>query len=278
MEKVGILYICTGKYKVLWPEFYESAEKFFLPECEKHYYVFTDAEEVAYEHDNDKIHRMYQEPMGWPFATLFRFETFLLREEELKQMDYLFFFNADALFLKTITGDMFLPRADQKEDIVVVRHSGYHLTKPYDFTYDRNPFCKAFIPYGKGEIYVTGSVNGGTSEGYLRMCRILAARTREDLSKNIIALWHDESHLNKYILEYDHYRLLTPSYSYPSQEWWPVPVPYEPRITLRDKTKYFDVKKFKAETPKIRRNIVELVYDKTARCIITVLKFIKVLE
>ena len=35
MTKIGMLYICTGKYTVFWPEFYRSFEEKFLPGCEK---------------------------------------------------------------------------------------------------------------------------------------------------------------------------------------------------------------------------------------------------
>ena len=44
--KVGILYICTGKYIVFWEEFYKSCQKYFLSdsECVKQYYVFTDVD------------------------------------------------------------------------------------------------------------------------------------------------------------------------------------------------------------------------------------------
>ena len=37
MTKVAVLYIATGKYTVFWPEFYESAEKYLLKDCEVHY-------------------------------------------------------------------------------------------------------------------------------------------------------------------------------------------------------------------------------------------------
>lgn len=43
MTKVGMLYICTGKYTVFWPEFYRTFNEKFLPNCEKEYFVFTDA-------------------------------------------------------------------------------------------------------------------------------------------------------------------------------------------------------------------------------------------
>ena len=37
MTKVAALYIATGRYTVFWPEFYESAEKYLLKDCEVHY-------------------------------------------------------------------------------------------------------------------------------------------------------------------------------------------------------------------------------------------------
>ena len=39
MTKVAALYIATGRYTVFWPEFYESAEKYLLKDCEVHYFV-----------------------------------------------------------------------------------------------------------------------------------------------------------------------------------------------------------------------------------------------
>lgn len=270
MKKIGILYICTGQYKVLWPGFYLTAEEYLLPECEKHYFIFTDSFDLPYTQKNDRVHLTEQETYKWPFATLLRFEIFLKRESELKQMDYLFFFNADAEFVKTVTEEMFLPRKEKNEDIVVVQHAGYYNVRPFEFTYDRNPLSLAFIPYGKGKIYVSGAVNGGTSAAYLQMCHTLSERIRKDLSHNIIALWHDESHLNRFILDYDRYRLLSPSYVHPTQDWWIIP--HESIIQLRDKTKYFDVGKFKRDTQEIKRNAVERVYQKIAIILIRALR------
>ena len=57
MTKIGMLYICTGKYTVFWPEFYRSFEEKFLPGCEKEYFVFTDAPAIEYE-DAPRVHRI----------------------------------------------------------------------------------------------------------------------------------------------------------------------------------------------------------------------------
>jgi hypothetical protein len=47
MTKVGILYICTGAYDVFFEGFYHTAEKFLLPNTEKHYFVFTESEKIV---------------------------------------------------------------------------------------------------------------------------------------------------------------------------------------------------------------------------------------
>ena len=41
---VAILYIATGRYTVFWDYFYQSAEKYLLPVCNKHYILFTDSD------------------------------------------------------------------------------------------------------------------------------------------------------------------------------------------------------------------------------------------
>ena len=113
MKKVAVLYIATGKYVRLWPGFLESAEKYLLKSCEVEYFVFTDVDHLAEEEDNPRIHRIFQEPMPWPYTTLLRFEIFLKAEEQLKAFDYIYFFNANCEFKQPITEEMLLPRPEK---------------------------------------------------------------------------------------------------------------------------------------------------------------------
>lgn len=199
MTKVAVLYIATGKYTVFWPEFYESAEKYLLKDCEVHYFVFTDADDLTGAQE-PRVHICPQEAYSWPFATLRRFEIFLKQEQALKAFDYIFFFNANAQLMQPVTQEMFLPRAEKGEKLLVVQHPSFYAKPNYEFTYDRNPRSTACIPYGMGRYYVCGGVNGGTAEAFLKLCHTLDAHIRKDLHKNVIALWHDESQINRYIL------------------------------------------------------------------------------
>jgi len=74
--KVAILYIGIGKYKIFWKDFYSSCEKFFIPEIEKEYFVFTDETELFFNEEKNNIHKIHQENFGWPNNTLKRYEMF----------------------------------------------------------------------------------------------------------------------------------------------------------------------------------------------------------
>ena len=226
--KIAILYICTGNYHVFWPSFYESAEKYFFPGVRKNYFVFSDGDASLFAQSNVTL--VYQERLGWPHDTLKRFHMFSRVEQQLRNNDYIFFFNANINF-HTVISEEILPTDAEK--LLVVQHPGYFACKQYDFPYDRNPQSAAYIPMGKGTVYVMGAVNGGRSHDYLEMINDLAWAVDKDLERNIIALWHDESHLNKYILHRSH-RLLTPSYCFPENS----SIPYENIITIVDKNNF----------------------------------------
>ncbi len=241
MQKIAILYICTGKYQVLWKEFYESFEKLFLTSCSKDYYVFTDADSIEYEQDNHRIHRIYQEALPWPYPTLLRFKMFLKIEKELKSYDYIFFFNSNAEARMQITEEMILPRKEFKESLVMVKHPSFNwsvLNNPYD----RNFHSKAYIPYGLGKVYIQACILGGTSKAFMRMTKTISDRIDRDLKKDVIALWHDESYVNRYLVFRRDYRLLGREFA--RQRLHP---DSECVILMRPKEDYFNVESVKAE-------------------------------
>ncbi len=221
MATIGMLYICTGKYTVFWPEFYETFSRNFLPGCKKEYFVFTDAPSIAHE-DDPAVHRIDQPAYDWPLSTMKRFAIFLTQKKALEQLDYLFFFNANLTCREVITPEEFLPRPQQGEQLLLVQQPGFWNKKPMFYSYDRNPRCTAYIPYNCGRDYVSGGLNGGTSAAFLAMCKELDRRTEQDIRNGVVPLWHDESQLNRYAAEHPgSYRLLPPTYWYP--EGWQMP-------------------------------------------------------
>ena len=227
--KIAILYICTGKYDFFWDSFYQNSEQFFLTDHEKHYFVFTDSTTI--QKVNDRIHLIYQETLGWPYNTLLRFKFFLKAENELKEFDYIYFLNANMQFVKPVGEEVF-PSENEDGLLGVLHPSFFNKTEEY-FTYDRNKKSLAYIPKGKGNHYFMGGFNGGKAENYLCLIKELHQNIENDLSKNIIALWHDESHLNAYLLNKNN-RVLSPAYGYPEGQH----LPFEPKIIILDKNKF----------------------------------------
>ena len=236
MSKIAILYIAVGKYTVFWEKFYKSFEEKFIKECDKEYFIFTD-DTSFFDSCDKKLHIIEQENLGWPGNTLYRFRMFLTQKDKLKEFDYVFFMNANVECAENV-GIEFLP---VEEDLLVVQHPGFYNESKYRFPYDRNKKSTAYIPYGEGKVYVCGGINGGKSLPFLEMCEILNRRIDDDFDRGIIALWHDESQINKYILENENYKLLSPKYCFQESSENPFP----PVLFVRDKAKYFDVVKVK---------------------------------
>jgi hypothetical protein len=233
--QIGILYMCAGKYLIFWKSFYESSEKYFFTNQKKTYFVFTDAKKIDFQ-DNDNVVKIYQKDLGWPDISMMRFKMFTLQQQILKKTDYLFFCNANLLFVDFV-GDEILP---VKEGLLVLKHPGFWNLPREKFTYDTNPACSAYIAPHEGEHYFIGAFNGGKTENFLQMSQILADNIDNDLLKGIIALWFDESHLNKYVIDKP-VKILDPSYGY--AEGWDLP--FKPKIVILDKGKILNVNKLK---------------------------------
>ena len=244
--KLGILYICTGKYEIFWKDFYLSMEKNFVPEAEKHYFVFTDAPEIEFEKGlpapaiagrqagNPRIHRILQENLGWPDNTLMRFDMFLKQENALRKMDYLYFMNADLLCIAPISFGEISPKDSAR--LVATLHPGYFNKPRRKFPYEKNKESAAYIPENAGTRYVAGGFNGGYADDFIAAMKKMSTDIAADKQKNITAVWHDESHWNKYISKRNDVTFLSPSYLYPESAKLSV----IPKIIIRDKRKYFD--------------------------------------
>lgn len=240
-SRIAILYICTGKYHVFWDKFYASAQKKLFPHAEKHFFVFSDAPRELLARDD--MTYIYQPKLGWPYDTLQRYHMFSRILDRLRQYDYIFFFNANVVFLQEITEDI-LPT--QEEGLLVVQHPGYYAVKPSDFTYERNSRSTAYIPLWKGKYYICGGVNGGTSQAYIKLIQDLVKAIDTDIWHGIVAVWHDESHINKYILDRPH-KMLPPSYAVFEN----ANQPFEPKILVLDKCQFGGLAFLRGYAPQI---------------------------
>lgn len=227
--KIAILYICTGKYNKFFKGFYESSERFFLSEAaDKEYFVFTDDMNLS---NASNVHLHYKKYEGFPIDSLFRFDQFLRVKDEILQFDYAYFFNANMLFVAPVD-KLFLP---QKTEMTAVIHPGMYRRWSGLYPYERNKKSTAYIPPYEGDYhYYMGSLNGGKSSAFVRFAEECAKRTHADYDNGIVALVHDESHLNKYMRDVKG-EGLSPMYAVP--EGWNMS--FVPKIIIRDKAKAF---------------------------------------
>ncbi len=260
MKKVAILYIALGRYIVFWKDFYESCEKNLTP-CEKHYFVWTDNDE--FDHCNTpNVTVIKAQKKGWPYDTLLRFEMFLQQEKKLKTFDYVYFFNANFQFINPVDLAEITP-CEWHDGLVAGSHPGRRgdvlSNNPDGFPYERRPESTAYVPFGKGKHYVCGAFNGGTSEAFLKMCRVLAKNVQTDLKKDIVARVDDESHLNAYLVD-KNYLLCGRAYGFPEGKLKHVNSVEMPMVKIisrhKESPKYGGVKWLRGQTDKKMPNNV----------------------
>lgn len=202
MEKVAILTIATGKYLQLFSAFNESINCKFLPQCEKDIFLLTDQ---TTNHNNIT----YIPHLPWPLCTLMRFYYFQQLESSLQKYDLIYYLDVD-MFMHEIIDHEVIPI---NNEIIAAKHYWYDTSKGlYETNINSTAYVNADNLSGQ---YCQGCFYGAKTVDFIKMINQLNANIITDLKKNIIAVWHDESHFNKYILENPCIRLHT-GYTHPA--------------------------------------------------------------
>jgi histo-blood group ABO system transferase len=216
--KICILTIATNKYLQFVEKLYDDIERNFLNGHEISCLLFTDHEVDTSE--NVRVHYIDHEP--WPMPTLKRYNYFMKEKDFILEHDYCFYFDAD-MRIDNPVGEEVLG------DLVGTKHPYQSFHSIDEMSYDRNSESLAYVPLGEGETYYAGGFNGGRTEKFLEMAEVIANNVNKDLEKNIVALWHDESHMNRYMIDNPPTLSLTPSYCY-AEEFYGSDYPYDPKI------------------------------------------------
>jgi histo-blood group ABO system transferase len=208
MIEVGLIVIATNKYMRFLKPLYDSMQRYFLnePDIQRKMFLFTN--QAAF--DGPVI--IYQEHEPWPFMTLKRYEMFHKNSRFFEKMDYLYYTDVDMIIQNQVGREIL-------GDRVATMHPGFWNTHRANFPYETNPLSTAYIDLGQGERYYAGGFNGGKREIFLEMAKVIAENVNKDLQNGYIAVWHDESHLNRYLIDHKPSVVLNPSYCFPEAEW-----------------------------------------------------------
>lgn len=228
---LAVLSVATNRYLDYWKKLVSSADRYLQPGAELTFFVFTDnpdeAKSLQKHTQRSRIIPIDVPPLTWPDATLLRYELFadawsLIDKEIVMHLD------ADMVLCADCVIDP--DESSWPSGIALVRHPGFrrpsslrrlklYLSSPKFLcgdvkswlrfgglgTWETSRNSRAFVPRGERAVYVCGGTWMGFREPLGEMIRTLASRTREDLLRGTIAVWHDESHLNWFASNYLHY-------------------------------------------------------------------------
>ena len=196
--KIAIIQIILGRYNLFWKNFYISSEHYFCKDDQKDYFVFSD-KKLPIENKNVKLFE--QDYLGWPFSTLYRYHMICRIEKQLFGYDAIVFFNANTIFKKKVCYEEFF--GDNSKKLVAGVHPLWFNPSSNKLPTEKRMNSECFVESPK--IYVQGCINGGKAESFLNVTKKMKNMIDKDLSKGILAIWHDESYwnfiINKLMLE-----------------------------------------------------------------------------
>lgn len=189
--------------------FLTSAEQHFMLGLPVTYYVFTDLPEKVPNIElapqrSLKVIRV-EKHSRWQDISMMRMKTISQAiESEIRHCcSYVFCFDVDQVFMGRFGSEAL-------GDSVALLHAHFYKLPKEMFTYDRNPKSKAFME--SGDFYYHAAVFGGLWENVKNLADACYLSIMEDKLNDVEALWHDESHLNKYFWLHKPSRLLSPEY------------------------------------------------------------------
>ncbi|XP_029282266.1 N-acetyllactosaminide alpha-1,3-galactosyltransferase-like [Cottoperca gobio] len=207
---VAVTVFAVGRYLDAYLKtFLTSAEKHLMLGLQVTYYVFTDLPENVTNiklAPNRNLKVIKVEKHGrWQDISMMRMKTIsdAIESEIRHHCRYVFCFDVDQEFKGRFGSEAL-------GDSVALLHAWFYKLPNNTFTYDRNPKSKAFMQ--AGDYYYHAAIFGGLSENVKNLTDYCYSSIMEDKLNNVEALWHDESHLNKYFWLHKPSRLLSPEY------------------------------------------------------------------
>ncbi|MEE6514472.1 hypothetical protein FKM82_022648 [Ascaphus truei] len=209
--RIGLTVFAIKKYTVFIKTFLETAEKFFMVGHKVNYYVFTDrASEIPNITLSEGRRLVVLDVPGckrWQDVTMRRMEMIhnYSRELFINEVDYLVCVDVDMRFNDHVGVEIL-------SDVFGALHPGFFGASRQEFTYERRSRSQACIPTDEGDFYYAGGYFGGIVEEVYKLTCHCHQAIMIDKENNIEAIWHDESHLNKYFLYHKPTRILSPEY------------------------------------------------------------------
>lgn len=175
------------------------------------YYVFTDMPENVPAISLGPQRKIKSIKVGrhsrWQDISMMRMKSIsdIIENEIRHHFTHVFCFDVDQEFVGRFGSEAL-------GDSVALLHTYYYRLPKNMYTYDHNPQSQAYME--TGDFYYHAAVFGGTWKSVKAICDACYQSIMEDKENGVEALWHDESHLNKYFWIHKPSRLLSPEYCF----------------------------------------------------------------
>ncbi|XP_059747198.1 histo-blood group ABO system transferase isoform X2 [Bos taurus] len=203
-------------YVVFLRLFLETAEKYFMVGHKVIYYVFTDrpadVPQIALQDGRQVVVLHVGNYRRWQDISMHRMEMIsnFSRRRFLREVDYLVCLYVDMKFSDHVGVEILAP-------LFGTLHPGFYAADRQSFTYERRPLSRAYIPRDEGDFYYAGGFFGGSVPEVYRLTTACHQAMTADQAQGIEAVWHDESHLNRYLLSHKPSKVLSPEYLWDEQ-------------------------------------------------------------
>ncbi len=230
-ENLNFVSVATKQYLEFWKEQARSIDIHLAPETGCQLILFTDkpskAKDFSQELANVQVRVLPIPSYGWPEATLLRYRWIKELAKSLSADDLLIYLDSDMLAVSQISYRDFFP--NEAKSVTLVRHPGYYRPSwlPLLHFYTSNPKValldfatwaakgglgawetrnesQAFVERKQRNTYYCGGIWWGPAKKVLELCDELALRIDQDSSNGVMAVWHDESHLNWWATTHGH--------------------------------------------------------------------------
>lgn len=215
-KKVAVCLVATGNYYIFLHDVMRSCYDRFVKPHELEFHVHADQlDKIPDMFEGSKIYKYFTERKGFPGDTLYRYHYILRGEERLKEVDFIFYMDADYYVYN-------VPDTDLMASTGLIATTHLHALRESPEKHfrlgsvDVNTNSTAFVgPEEPMIAYFCGGFQGGTSDSFLEACRTMKQNIDIDDSHSVMAKWHDESHWNRYLINHPPSTILSQSYVYP---------------------------------------------------------------
>ncbi|XP_063000562.1 globoside alpha-1,3-N-acetylgalactosaminyltransferase 1 isoform X2 [Elgaria multicarinata webbii] len=208
---IGVTVFAVGKYTQFAGHFLESAERYFMTGYRVNYYIFTDNPQaipaVHLQPGRTLSLVLMRKRTHWQEISMRRMEAINrhISETAHREVDYLFCLDVDLLFHNPWGPETL-------GEMVAVLHPGYYKAPRTKFPYERRRESAAYISSDEGDFYYAGGAFGGLVKRVYVFTWACHMTILADKANEIMAVWQEESHLNRHFLSHKPSKVLSPEY------------------------------------------------------------------